>query len=176
MDTTHATYTISKKYLIKVLKSEPLLPGDWISTNAKKGETCAVCAVGSIVRTLLNHSRSEEQMRRACFHVTNNAFGATGFREMMFKTKNTSRTFKHFVNEYGPMAALSSYFEHLGEKTRITQEFSDLEDRRDEIVGTQFDREVNKLLKKSKQELVPKIIEMVELHFPDTIHLDLGGY
>lgn len=111
------TQTLTRRSIIKALRTEPLAPGQWARTDAK-GKTeknCPVCAVGAVVRHCIFKGKPPKldedsfllhPLERVSEDVTQHALPSSGDVELLLEEKNY-------------MGALTNFFEqqHFG---RIT--------------------------------------------------------
>ncbi len=173
--------SMSKKELIKALENEPLFPGTWINKRLKPGQTCAVCAVGSVVRTKLHASEKSalgDEMYTPSFNDAAEDLAGTFYCASDFDTalenngKKVAKAFEAVINERGCWSALSSYFEYLGRTLSGVQESVES--------SSDFSKEEKDILNQAlvlqcRTEVVPQLIKMVNKYFPDRIPLTKGA-
>lgn len=175
---------VSKKKILKALKTEPLYPGSWIkfpgNNDLKKikinSKNCTVCVVGAVLRNVLNENESVDQLtavaRKATFTSTFADVAptyATLYQDNEDDRKRKNRQIKlsttlknraiQLIKENHPVTALSYYFEGL---------FLVHERIGDSFDGQRFDSQRIAIVRKS-------LISFVENHFPNKIQMDING-
>lgn len=91
---------ITKKQVITALENEPLRPGQFIRYDKKPIGDCQVCAVGAVMRTVLNNNiEHRDEFSSLCENVTDFQYVGEDTDELL-QNKNY-------------MGALSNYFEEM---------------------------------------------------------------
>ena len=162
--------SITKKQIITVLKKEPLFPGDWIHPDIQIGKSCAVCAVGSVIRKVINDSKTVEHgnlVDSIANEMTGMNCSGFDFRNYLTNYKTEIKAFKAIIAKDGYWSALSAYFEHKSEYLRYL-----MNSVVDDEVTVDTKSKIEKfLLKECREAVVPDLIKMVEKCFPDKIDL-----
>lgn len=127
------TIQITRKRVLKAISSEPLKllkHGSFIWGSedefgnelnpSKIGKDCPVCAVGAVMRSVLDPNQSEE---RLCKVANNSMKSYCAEPEMDFEDKKQLAAEVDYIAKKAPMAALSQMFEglcHLAERRSKT--------------------------------------------------------
>lgn len=103
--------TVTKKEIIKALRTEKLLKAGTFIEKNPLGEVCNVCAVGAILRSKgLNYDQIDTYGSNLSFNNVEGVCGDGGMKEIL-----------GLVNKGRYMAALSSFYEYTSERIRQRQ-------------------------------------------------------
>jgi hypothetical protein len=91
---------LTKEQIITALRNEPLSAGRFIRADGKPLSSCAVCAVGAVMRDVLNRNiTDEDDFNDICYIVTKDRFIDDDVSQLLA--------------EENYLGALSNYFEKI---------------------------------------------------------------
>ncbi len=102
--------TITKKQVIKALKTEPLTKGSYFHSQIIKGYKCDVCAVGAVLRHMSFEKWALEN------RLSTNALGTIATKGLSIGSNH-----KNLIKNGNYFGALSCYFEAGHSKSKCIQ-------------------------------------------------------
>jgi len=158
---------VSKSRIMKAIRTEPfLLAGHWANYSGEElvgDKNCSVCAVGSVLRDVLDENQNAEMITKAANKTIDYTLsvGPRGGLEAL-NLKDIHESAKCLANIGMYMNALSTYFESLWEMTVHRN-------RRNDNYNSY------NLSRHQVYRIRQKLLKFVQAEFPSSIEINIDG-
>jgi len=148
---------VSKEIILEALRKEPLKAGNWIhyfpwEDSREAAKTCEVCAVGSILRSVISDPTLTDGASMAA--ITTN--GDDDIEGIVYGFSTESELFGNLIGN--KMARLSQYFEGLSY-----------------LAAGRTNKNKYELSRHQIYRIRRKLISYVEKNFPKNLVIDIDG-